>query len=125
MTAHLRIRDVPRERDDEVLEWIRLHEAGWSWAQIGRHSGATKRAVQQAVLAVVAVMDPPEQPIPRQKGGRPKAGVIRPPSKPVRLCMVPGCYSILTDANRTGVCRSHNHHFDHCGCQKCVERRAR
>lgn len=40
-----------------------------------------------------------------------------------RTCAVPGCAAPLTRANRTGVCRDHNHAADHCGCPQCRRRR--
>lgn len=34
-------------------------------------------------------------------------------------CTVPGCFATLSKANRTGVCRKHNHYAGHCQCQQC------
>lgn len=53
-----RVRSVPRERDEEVLEWIRLRESGWTWPQIAARFGVTKyQTVQQAVTAVLKEAD--------------------------------------------------------------------
>ena len=40
-----------------------------------------------------------------------------------RICAVPGCASVLTPTNRTGVCRRHNHAVGLCGCPTCTDKR--
>lgn len=49
-------RFVPRERDEEVLEWLHLRlERGWSWPAIARAYG--KRNYTSVQSAVQAVLD--------------------------------------------------------------------
>jgi hypothetical protein len=49
----VRIRHVPRERDEELLDWIAKHEAGWTWKEI-TPPGMKWQSVQRAVLGVLA-----------------------------------------------------------------------
>jgi hypothetical protein len=54
----MRIRDVPRETDDRVLDWLQLHERGVPWPEIARRYGIKSyQTVQQAVRAVLREMD--------------------------------------------------------------------
>ena len=47
-----RIRHVPRESDEKLLEWLRLRDEGVSMAEIGRRFGKSYQAVQSALKAV-------------------------------------------------------------------------
>jgi hypothetical protein len=57
----MRIRDVPRETDDRVLDWLQLHERGVPWPEIARRYGINSyQTVQRAVRAVLREMDDDE-----------------------------------------------------------------
>lgn len=57
MTKRLRIRHVPRERDEEVLEWLRLQDEGLSSGKIARRYGRNSGAVITATAKVRAEME--------------------------------------------------------------------
>ncbi len=52
MKATIRIQFVPRERDEELLEWIYLRVAGWRWIDIARIAGKRGGHIQMACEGV-------------------------------------------------------------------------
>ncbi len=48
----MRIRHIPRERDEELLEWIRRKIDGWTWGEIARAFGRSAVSVQNACFNV-------------------------------------------------------------------------
>jgi len=51
-------RPVPREKDELVLAWLSLREAGQGWTAIARAHGVKNAAtVRDAVLAVQLAME--------------------------------------------------------------------
>lgn len=48
----LRVRDVPRERDEEVLEYLQRRDSGHTWAEIGRAFSKSAHSVWRACHAV-------------------------------------------------------------------------
>lgn len=56
-TDHIRIFDVPRARDEEVLDWLALRDAGQSYNAIARAYGKNPGAVQTAIKAIHKAME--------------------------------------------------------------------
>ncbi|MDG4650094.1 hypothetical protein P6F26_16725 [Roseibacterium sp. SDUM158017] len=57
--SRVRVRHVPRERDDQVLQWLDLHlNKGVSMAEIARREGlAGWQTVQQALRPIIKEME--------------------------------------------------------------------
>lgn len=55
--GHIPIIDVPRARDEEVLDWLALRDAGQSYNAIARAYGKNPGAVQAAIKAIHKTME--------------------------------------------------------------------
>lgn len=57
-TQKVTVASIPRGRDEQLLEWLDLHENhGWTFADISRLSGVGRGSVCRAIRAILAECD--------------------------------------------------------------------